>query len=301
MKKVLITGGGGMVGSAMESPLKLTRDYCDLLNRKQTNRFFSAVKPDGVIHCAGKVGGIGGNSNYKGQYFYENILINTNVIEAARQAGVQNLVSFLSTCVFPDKVSYPLTVDQVHQGDPHDSNYPYAYAKRMADIQIRAYREQYNINYTSIIPSNIYGPNDNFSLEHVHVMPMLIHKLYLAKKNKTDFIVWGSGKPLREFIYSKDIAKIAEWVLFNYKGTDPLIVSGDEEISIKDLVGILVDEFKFKGKVKFDKTKPDGQLRKPSDNSAIKELMPDFEYTPFEKGIKETVSWFIENYESARK
>lgn len=301
MKKVLITGGGGMVGSAMESPLKLTRDYCDLLNRKQTNRFFSAVKPDGVIHCAGKVGGIGGNSNYKGQYFYENILINTNVIEAARQAGVQNLVSFLSTCVFPDKVKYPLTVDQVHQGDPHDSNYPYAYAKRMADIQIRAYREQYNINYTSIIPSNIYGPNDNFSLEHGHVMPMLIHKLYLAKKNKTDFIVWGSGKPLREFIYSKDIAKIAEWVLFNYKGTDPLIVSGDEEISIKDLVGILVDEFKFKGKVKFDKTKPDGQLRKPSDNSAIKELMPDFEYTPFEKGIKETVSWFIENYESARK
>ena len=301
MKKVLITGGGGMVGSAMESPIKLTRNYCDLLNRKQTNRFFSAVKPDGVIHCAGKVGGIGGNSNYKGQYFYENILINTNVIEAARQAGVQNLVSFLSTCVFPDKVSYPLTVDQVHQGDPHDSNYPYAYAKRMADIQIRAYREQYNINYTSIIPSNIYGPNDNFSLEHGHVMPMLIHKLYLAKKNKTDFIVWGSGKPLREFIYSKDIAKIAEWVLFNYKGTDPLIVSGDEEISIKDLVGILVDEFKFKGKVKFDKTKPDGQLRKPSDNSVIKELMPGFEYTPFEKGIKETVSWFIENYESARK
>ena len=301
MKKVLITGGGGMVGSAMESPLKLTRDYCDLLNRKQTNRFFSAVKPDGVIHCAGKVGGIGGNSNYKGQYFYENILIDTNVIEAARQAGVQNLVSFLSTCVFPDKVSYPLTVDQVHQGDPHDSNYPYAYAKRMADIQIRAYREQYNINYTSIIPSNIYGPNDNFSLEHGHVMPMLIHKLYLAKKTKTDFIVWGSGKPLREFIYSKDIAKIAEWVLFNYKGTDPLIVSGDEEISIKDLVGILVDEFKFKGKVKFDKTKPDGQLRKPSDNSVIKELIPDFEYTPFEKGIKETVSWFIENYESARK
>ena len=301
MKKVLITGGGGMVGSAMESPLKLTRDYCDLLNRKQTNRFFSAVKPDGVIHCAGKVGGIGGNSNYKGQYFYENILINTNVIEAARQAGVQNLVSFLSTCVFPDKVSYPLTVDQVHQGDPHDSNYPYAYAKRMADIQIRAYREQYNINYTSIIPSNIYGPNDNFSLEHGHVMPMLIHKLYLAKKNKTDFVVWGSGKPLREFIYSKDIAKIAEWVLFNYKGTDPLIVSGDEEISIKDLVGILVDEFKFKGKVKFDKTKPDGQLRKPSDNSVIKELIPDFEYTPFERGIEETVSWFIENYENARK
>jgi len=301
MTKVLVTGGYGMVGSAMESQIKLSRETCDLTNPKQTEKLFQLIKPDGVIHCAGKVGGIGGNSNYKGEYFYDNLMINTNVIEAARKAGVKNLVAFLSTCVFPDKVKYPLTVDQIQLGEPHESNYPYAYAKRMADVQIRAYREQYDINYTSIIPSNIYGPNDNFNLDHGHVMPMLIHKLYLAKKNKTDFTVWGSGKPLREFIYSKDIAKIAEWALFNYEGTDPLIVSGDEEISIKDLVGLLVDEFKFKGKVIFDKTKPDGQLRKPSDNSKIKELMPNFEYTPFEQGIKETVNWFIENYDEARK
>jgi len=301
MTKVLVTGGYGMVGSAMESQIKLSRETCDLTNPKQTEKLFQLIKPDGVIHCAGKVGGIGGNSNYKGEYFYDNLMINTNVIEAARKAGVKNLVAFLSTCVFPDKVKYPLTVDQIQLGEPHESNYPYAYAKRMADVQIRAYREQYGINYTSIIPSNIYGPNDNFNLDHGHVMPMLIHKLYLAKKNKTDFTVWGSGKPLREFIYSKDIAKIAEWALFNYEGTEPLIVSGDEEISIKDLVGLLVDEFKFKGKVIFDKTKPDGQLRKPSDNSKIKELMPDFEYTPFEQGIKETVNWFIENYDEARK
>ena len=301
MTKVLVTGGYGMVGSAMESQIKLSRETCDLTNPKQTEKLFQLIKPDGVIHCAGKVGGIGGNSNYKGEYFYDNLMINTNVIEASRRAGVKNLVAFLSTCVFPDKVKYPLTVDQIQLGEPHESNYPYAYAKRMADVQIRAYREQYGINYTSIIPSNIYGPNDNFNLDHGHVMPMLIHKLYLAKKNKTDFTVWGSGKPLREFIYSKDIAKIAEWALFNYEGTDPLIISGDEEISIKDLVGLLVDEFKFKGKVVFDKTKPDGQLRKPSDNSKIKELLPDFEYTPFEQGIKETVNWFIENYDEARK
>ena len=301
MTKVLVTGGYGMVGSAMESQIKLSRETCDLTNPKQTNKLFPLVKPDGVIRCAGKVGGIGGNSNYKGEYFYDNLMINTNVIESARKAGVKNLVAFLSTCVFPDKVKYPLTVDQIQLGEPHESNYPYAYAKRMADVQIRAYREQYGVNYTSIIPSNIYGPNDNFSLEHGHVMPMLIHKLYLAKQNKTDFTVWGSGKPLREFIYSKDIAKIAEWALFNYDGTDPLIISGDEEISIKDLVGLLVDEFKFKGKVIFDKTKPDGQLRKPSDNSKIKELLPNFEYTPFEQGIKETVNWFIENYDEARK
>ena len=299
--KTLVTGGYGMVGSAMETQIKLSREICDLTNPKQTEALFRTIRPDGVIHCAGKVGGIGGNSNYKGEYFYDNLMINTNVIEASRRAGVKRLVAFLSTCVFPDNVSYPLTVDQVHQGEPHSSNYPYAYAKRMADVQIRAYREQYGLNYTSIIPSNIYGPNDNFSLEHGHVMPMLIHKLYLAKKNKTDFTVWGSGKPLREFIYSKDIAKIAEWALENYEGTEPLIVSGDDEVSIKDLVGLLVDEFKFKGKVVFDETKPDGQFRKPSDNSKIKELLPDFEYTPFEVGIKETVNWFKENYENARK
>jgi GDP-L-fucose synthase len=299
--KTLVTGGYGMVGSAMESQIKLSRDICDLTNPKQTEALFRTIRPDGVIHCAGKVGGIGGNSNYKGEYFYDNLMINTNVIEASRKAGVKNLVAFLSTCVFPDNVNYPLTVDQVHSGEPHESNYPYAYAKRMADVQIRAYREQYDINYTSIIPSNIYGPNDNFNLDHGHVMPMLIHKLYLAKKNKTDFTVWGSGEPLREFIYSKDIAKIAEWALYNYEGTDPLIISGDEEVSIKDLVGMLVDEFKFKDKVIFDETKPDGQYRKPSDNSKIKELLPDFEYTPFEQGIKETVNWFKENYENARK
>jgi GDP-L-fucose synthase len=299
--KTLVTGGYGMVGSAMETQIKLSREICDLTNPKQTEALFRTIRPEGVIHCAGKVGGIGGNSNYKGEYFYDNLMINTNVIEASRRAGVKRLVAFLSTCVFPDNVSYPLTVDQVHQGEPHFSNYPYAYAKRMADVQIRAYREQYGLNYTSIIPSNIYGPNDNFSLEHGHVMPMLIHKLYLAKKNKTDFTVWGSGKPLREFIYSKDIAKIAEWALEKYEGTEPLIVSGDDEVSIKDLVGLLVDEFKFKGKVIFDETKPDGQFRKPSDNSKIKELLPDFEYTPFEVGIKETVNWFKENYENARK
>jgi GDP-L-fucose synthase len=299
--KTLITGGGGLVGSAMKSELKLTREFCDLTDRKQTESLFKTIKPDGVIHCAGKVGGIGGNSNYKGEYFYDNLMINTNVIEASRKAGVKRLVAFLSTCVFPDKVTYPLTIDQIHTGIPHTSNDAYSYAKRMADVQINAYREQYGINYTSVIPSNIYGPNDNFSLVHGHVMPMLIHKLYLAKQNKTDFTVWGSGKPLREFIYSKDVARLAEWTLENYEGTEPLIFSGDEEYSIKDLVDILVAEFKFKGNVKFDESKPDGQFKKPSDNSKIKELYPEFEYTPLEVGIKETVNWFIENYETARK
>ena len=299
--KTLVTGGNGMVGSSIDADIHLTRKDCDLTNRERTINTFKNLKPEGIIHCAGKVGGIGGNSNFKGEYFYKNLLINTNVIEAARLSGVKRLVAYLSTCVFPDNISYPLTIDKIHTGEPHSSNYPYAYAKRMADIQIRAYREQYGLNYTSIIPSNIYGPNDNFNLDHGHVIPMLIHKLYLAEKNNTDFIVWGSGKPLREFIYSKDIAKISKWVLENYEGENPLIISGDEEFSIEYLVDLLVQEFNFKGNVIFDSTKPDGQYKKTSDNSKIKELMPDFKYTPFEKGIKKTINWFIKNYERARK
>jgi GDP-L-fucose synthase len=298
--KLLVTGGKGLVGSETSADVKVGREY-NLVNSAECDLMFKDHNPTHVIHCAGKVGGIGGNMNYKGEYFYDNLMINTNVIEAARKNGVENLVCFLSTCVFPDNVEYPLTENKVHLGEPHNSNYPYAYAKRMADIQIRAYREQYGINYTTVIPCNIYGPNDNYSLQHGHVMPMLIHKLHLAQQNNEDFVVWGSGEPLREFIYSKDVAKLAEWAVANYNESEPIIFSTSEEIKIKDLVDILVQEFNFKGKVIFDTTKPDGQLRKPSDNSKLKSYLPNFEFTPIETGIKETVNWFINNYENTRK
>ena len=300
MKRLLVTGGNGLVGSSIISDVKIGREY-DLRSSDETNEMFNVHKPTHVIHCAGKVGGVGGNMNYKGEYFYDNIMINTNVIEGARKSGVKKLVCFLSTCVFPDNVEYPLTESKIHLGEPHSSNYPYAYAKRMADIQIRAYREQYGLNYVSVIPTNIYGPNDNFSLTHGHVMPMLIHKLYLAQQNNTDFTVWGSGKPLREFIYSKDVAKLSEWAVENYNESEPIIFSTSNEISIMDLVDLLVKEFNFKGKVIFDSTKPDGQYRKPSDNSKLKSYLPNFKFTPIEEGIKETVKWFIDNYEISRK
>jgi len=300
MKKLLVTGSNGLVGSSIISDIKIGREI-NLISPSDTLGMFNTVKPTHVIHCAGKVGGVGGNMNYKGEYFYDNIMINTNVIESARKSNVKNLVCFLSTCVFPDNVSYPLTEDKIHLGEPHFSNYPYAYAKRMADVQIRAYREQYGLNYTSVIPTNIYGPNDNFSLEHGHVMPMLIHKLYLAKKNNSDFTVWGSGKPLREFIFSKDVARLSEWAVENYNESEPIIFSPSQEISIIDLVDLLVKEFNFKGKVIFDDTKPDGQFRKPSDNSKLKSYLPDFKFTPIEEGVKETINWFIQNYENVRK
>ena len=298
--KILVTGGTGLVGSAINANVKVGRSY-DLTNPIVCDSMFAEHNPTHVIHCAAKVGGLGGNMNYKGEYFHDNIMINTNVIESARKSGVTNLVAFLSTCVFPDDVEYPLTEKKIHLGEPHFSNYPYAYAKRMSDIQIRAYREQYGLNYTSVIPCNIYGPNDNFSLEHGHIIPMLMHKLYLAQQNNTDFVVWGSGKPLREFIFSKDVAKLAEWALHNYNESEPIILSTSNEISIKDLVDLLVKEFEFKGKVIFDDSKPDGQYRKPSDNSKLKSYLPNFQFTLIEDGLKETVKWFKENYETTRK
>jgi GDP-L-fucose synthase len=300
MKKTLVTGGKGLVGSVINADIKIGSEF-DLRNNQLCNEVFKMYSPTHVIHCAAKVGGLGSNMNHKGEFFYDNIMMNSNVIECSRKHNVKKLVSFLSTCIFPDKIDYPLTESKIHLGPPHPSNDAYAYAKRMADVQIRAYREQYGLNYTSVIPTNIYGPNDNFSLVHGHVMPMLIHKLYLAQRDNTDFTVWGSGKPLREFIYSKDIAKLTEWAIESYDESEPIIFTNSNEISIAELVDLLVKEFNFKGNVKFDSTKPDGQFRKPSDNSKLKSYLPDFKFTPIEIGIKETVNWFIENYEKSRK
>lgn len=298
--KVLVTGGYGLVGSALNADIRVGHEI-DLRDPRQVDTMYKFHTPTHVIHCAAKVGGVGGNMSFKGDYFFDNIMMNTNVIEYARRNNVQKLVNFLSVCVFPDNVEYPLTEAKIHSGEPHFSNNAYAYAKRMSDIQIMAYREQYGINYTSVVPTNIFGPNDNFSLVHGHVIPMLMHKLYLAQRDNTDFVVWGTGKSKREFIFSKDLAKMVEFVLMDYNEPSPIILSTSEEISIREVVDILVEAFNFKGNVVFDTTKPEGQYRRPSDNSKIRSYMPDFKFTPFEVAIKETVDWFINNYETARK
>jgi GDP-L-fucose synthase len=300
--KILVTGGNGLVGSEFigEQYFKPSSKEYDLIDRDQTYRLMLKGF-DGIIHCAAKVGGVGANMNYKGEFFYNNIMMNTNVIEGARLSGVKNLVAFLSTCVFPDKVDYPLTEKKIHLGEPHFSNNAYAYAKRMTDVQIRAYNEQYGLNYKSVIPTNIYGPNDNYDLENGHVLPALIHKCYLARENKTPLTIWGSGKPLREFIFSKDVAKLTEWVLYNYNENEPIILSTSEEISIKEVVNVITELMNFKGDVIFDSSKPDGQFRKPSDNTKIKNYLPNFKFTPFYEGLKETIEFFENNYSIVRK
>ena len=297
----LVTGGRGLVGSSLSGDINRVGSEFDLRDKVVTDKLFSDLSPKNVIHCAARVGGLGGNMNHKGEFFYDNIMMNTNVIESCRIHNVKKLVCFLSTCVFPNDVEYPLTEKKIHLGPPHNTNDSYSYAKRMAEVQVRAYREQYGLNYVTVIPSNIYGPNDNFDLANGHVVPSLIHKCYLAKKNNTPFKIWGSGKPLREFIFSKDVGKLTDWVLKNYEEEEPIIFSTSQEVSIKDVVGLIVKHMSFKGEVIWESDKPDGQFRKPSDNSKLLSYLPDFKFTSLDDGLKETVEWFINNYENCRK
>ena len=294
--KLLVTGGGGLVGSSITADFKPNRDELDLMDFFTIVDYLEENEITHIIHCAAKVGGIKANMEHKGEFFYDNIIMNSNVLEAARQCGVEKVVSFMSTCVFPDEATYPLSPDQIHNGEPHSSNYAYAYAKRMLEVQSRAYREQYGCNFVTVIPCNIYGPNDNFDLNSSHVVPALIRKCYEANKNDTDFELWGTGKAYREFVYVDDIATIVTWVLHNYNDEIPFIISPDLEISMAVLAQTIAFKMNFKGNIVYNDKYPDGQLKKPSDNSILKRCLPEFEFIPVQEGLSRTINWFLSEY-----
>jgi len=311
--KILVTGGTGLVGSAIKKLQDNYPDYficvtnsreCDLTNLLMTDNYFRIVKPDFVIHLAACVGGLFKNMNYKVDMLEKNMAINMNVLKCCHKYGVKKVVSCLSTCIFPDKTTYPINETMLHNGPPHHSNDAYAYAKRMLEVQSKAYREQYGCNFVCVIPTNIYGPHDNFSLEDGHVIPALIHRCFLNKKNNDNFVVKGTGKPLRQFIYSDDLAKLIMWVLENYNENEPIILSVDEEdeVSIGDVAKLIANEFDYKEQMVYDTSFSDGQYKKTADNSKLKDLMREkIEFTGIEDGIKKTVEWFKENYKNTRK
>ena len=240
----------------------------------------------------------------KVEFFRENILINDNVMECCRIYKVEKLVSMLSTCIFPDKTTYPIDETMLHDGPPHPSNEGYAYAKRLIDTMNRAYAEEYNCNFTSIIPTNIYGPDDNFSIKNGHVIPGLIHKCYNAKKDNGKFEIWGSGTPLRQFIYSRDLAELTVWVMREYHQPTPITLSVDEEaeVSIKDVALSVAKAMNFpEENIVFDTSKADGQFKKTASNSKLRSLKPDYKFITIDDGIQRAVDWFVENYETARK
>lgn len=304
--KILVTGADGLVGSGIRSISEkyqqhefvfVGRRHCELTNRQAVDKLIYESSADAIIHTAARVGGIGRNLNSPAQQFTENILMNTNVIDAACFFGVKKLIAFSSVCVFP-KDAPILREDNMHDGPPFPAHWSYAMSKRMVDVQLDAYKKQYGFQGCSVIPTNIYGPNDNYDLEDGHVVPSLIHKAYLAKKEDRPLEVWGDGSALREFIYSEDLARICVGLLEKDELPQRLITPGQEK-SIKEVV----EEICFNTMhydVVWDTSKPSGQKRRETDRVIFDSVFPDFEYVDFDDGIARSVEWFAKNYPNCR-
>lgn len=307
-KKVLVTGGKGLVGSALKKMLPnaiyISSGDCDLRNPEEVQHLLSQHEPKHVIHLAAMVGGVKGNTRYIANFYTDNILINTNVLKFAYMYRVQRVISLLSTCVYPDSnyAKYPLTEDQLHLGPPHDSNFGYAYAKRMLEVQSRAYRQQYGCDFVCAIPNNIWGPMDNFDLENSHVIPALIRKIWEAKLfAKPDVILWGDGSPLREFTYSKDVTRAILFLLMeDYEYDGPVNIGNTQEYSIRQVAEKIAKIFEYDGEIFWDTSMPSGQHRKPSSNQKFRNLGFKSTYTDFDRALKETCLWFKENYPRVR-
>ncbi|KRY27489.1 GDP-L-fucose synthase [Trichinella spiralis] len=297
---VLVTGASGLIGRAMQAVIReKVKNYdvnmnwifvsskdADLTNYVQTKLMFQVHQPTAVIHLAAKVGGLFCNLDNNLSFFRENMMINDNVLRCAHEHNIKRVISCLSTCIFPDNTTYPLDENMIHLGPPHESNMGYAYAKRMLDMLSSLYNRQYGYCYTSIVPCNVFGPHDNFSL-----------------KNDTPLVVFGTGKPLRQYIYSLDLARLIIWALENYKDPTPIILATDEadEVTIEHVAKSIAQGMQFQGPIIFDTSKSDGQFKKTSSNAKMRSYLPDFKFTPFDKAIQETAEWFTANFDSARK
>ena len=238
------------------------------------------------------------NTKYVADFYAENILMNTNVLRSSVDSKVKKVVSLLSTCVYPDNPQYPLTEDQLHSGPPHSSNYGYAYAKRMLEVQSRTLQEQHGLNFICAIPNNLYGENDNFDLENGHVIPALMRRIWEAKLAARDSVVaWGDGTPRREFTYSKDIAEILVFLLQEYDKRPAINIGSTEECSIREVAEAIKSNLGFTGQIIWDSHKPSGQFRKPSSNELLISSGWDKDkYTPLKNGLKKACKWFMINY-----
>lgn len=312
IKKILVTGGTGLVGKGIQSISNqysnihftyLSSKDCNLLNEEETYLFFEKYQPDVIIHLAANVGGLFKNMNEKVRMFEDNLIMNMNVLRSAHRCNIQRVISCLSTCIFPDKTTYPINETMLHQGLPHHSNDAYAYAKRMLEIQSKAYQENFNRDYICVIPTNIYGTYDNFHLEDGHVIPSLIHQCYLSKKEGRPFVIKGSGRPLRQFIFHEDLGKLILWVTLHYQERESIILSvGEEdEVSIEEVGKCIAKEFDMEEKIVFDTSFSDGQYKKTADNQKLISYLPHFEFTKMKDGLKKTIDWFKETYPNVRK
>jgi GDP-L-fucose synthase len=277
--KIFVAGHNGMVGSAIVRRL-LSEGYnnlvlrtsseLDLRKQNQVEQFFASEKPEYVFLAAAKVGGILANNTYRADFLYENLMIESNVIHCSYLYKVKKLLFLGSSCIYPKMAPQPLKEEYLLSGYLEETNEPYAIAK-IAGIKLcENYRSQYGCNFISAMPTNLYGPNDNYDLYNSHVIPALIRKFHEAKVNATDFVeVWGTGSPLREFLHVNDLARACLFLMINYSGMRFVNIGSGEELTIKDLASLIGEVVGFKGEVRFDKAKPDGTPRKLMDTSKL--------------------------------
>lgn len=305
-KRVLVTGGAGFLGSYVVQKLKERRckdifiprakDY-DLVKIEAVKEVYRDSRPDIVINLAAKVGGIGANRANPGKFFYENLMIGVQMIEEGRIFGIEKFVALGTVCCYPKFTPVPFREEDLWNGYPEETNAPYGLAKKMLLVQAQSYRQQYGFNTIFLLPVNLYGPKDNFDPETSHVISALIKKCFDAVKEDNDeIIIWGTGKATREFLYVEDCAEAIILATEKYNKPEPVNIGAGFEISIKDLVYLIMELVGFKGRVLRDTSKPDGQPRRILDVSKAKEEFGFVAKTDFREGLKKTIEWYRNDY-----
>ena len=314
--KIYIAGHDGMVGSAIVRNL-ISKGYdnlvftphseYNLINQQQVIEFFSKEHPDYVINAAAKVGGILANNTYRGQFIYENMMIQNNLIHAAHEHKVQKLLFLGSSCIYPKLAAQPMKEEYLLSGELESTNEPYAIAKISGIKMCENYYRQYSDNFISVMPTNLYGQNDNFDLKSSHVLPSLIRKFHEAKVNNSEFVeLWGTGKPKREFLYVDDLANACVHLfenidaeqLYDKMEVSHINIGYGEDLSIAELADMIAKVVDFNGEIRYDSTKPDGTPRKLLDNTRLKNL----EWAPtitLHEGIRKSYEWYLKQVEES--
>lgn len=300
--KIFVAGHRGLVGSAIVRALetagytniiKKNRDELDLLDQKAVADFFATEKPEYVFDAAAKVGGIMANKEHPAEFIYQNLVIQNNIIHNAYLNGVKKLVFLGSSCIYPKLAEQPIKEEYLLTGPLEPTNDAYAIAKIAGIMMCQSYNKQYGTNYISLMPTNLYGPNDNFDLTSSHVLPAMIRKFHEAKTSNSPSVpLWGTGSPMREFLHVDDLADAAVYLMNNYEGSDIVNIGTGEDVTIKELAELIRDTVGYKGELDWDTSKPDGTPRKLLDVSRLHGLGWKHKIS-LPEGVKDTYNWYL--------